>query len=179
MKEFFFYYKKTITTNYINFKGRARRKEYWMFTLVNFLIGYVLLFVDELVGIPSVEELLRIPPVTELAGELVGIFMLEKLLGIPISEELLEEINFGTDVGTSVGIRILSLIYSLAVFIPITALSVRRLHDIGKSGWFYFLNLVPLIGSIILVVWACFKGNEGENKYGPDPKGTLEAEETF
>jgi uncharacterized membrane protein YhaH (DUF805 family) len=62
------------------------------------------------------------------------------------------------------------LIVALAVFVPGLAVSVRRLHDVGKSGWFYFIFLIPLVGAIWLLVLFCTEGNHGENQYGQDPK---------
>ncbi len=62
------------------------------------------------------------------------------------------------------------ILYYLAVFLPALAVLIRRLHDIGKSGWFMFISLVPVIGSIWLVVLLCKDGNAGENKYGANPK---------
>ena len=53
--------------------------------------------------------------------------------------------------------------------IPQLALSSRRLHDTGRSGWWYLLNFVPF-GAIFLIVWWCMKGDKGPNKYGPDPR---------
>lgn len=67
-------------------------------------------------------------------------------------------------------IGILGLIYSLAVLIPGLAVCVRRLHDIGKSGWYYFIGLIPIIGVIILLVWFCTEGEPQSNAWGPDPK---------
>jgi uncharacterized membrane protein YhaH (DUF805 family) len=64
----------------------------------------------------------------------------------------------------------LYLIYMLAVIIPSLAVAVRRLHDVGKSGWFYFIALIPLIGAIWLLVLFFTEGDQGENQYGPDPK---------
>lgn len=61
-------------------------------------------------------------------------------------------------------------LYSLVVMIPSLAVSVRRLHDVGKSGWFLLIALIPLIGAIWLLVLFCTEGNNGENQYGPDPK---------
>lgn len=55
-------------------------------------------------------------------------------------------------------------------FIPGLAVAVRRLHDIGKSGWFYLVVLIPLVGAIWLLVLFCTEGDSGENQYGPDPK---------
>ena len=107
-----------VLKKYAVFQGRARRKEYWMFTLVNFIIACVLSLLTRFIGI------------------------------------------FG----------ILSFVYSLAILIPSIAVCVRRLHDIGKSGWWFLLILIPLVGSIILLVWYCMDSQEGENAYGPCPK---------
>jgi len=61
-------------------------------------------------------------------------------------------------------------IYVLALFIPGLAVGVRRLHDVGKSGWMFFIVLIPLIGPIWLFVLALSDSNPGENKYGANPK---------
>lgn len=58
--------------------------------------------------------------------------------------------------------------YVLAVFVPGIALTVRRLHDIDHSGWWYFLLFVPLIGPIVLLIWLTRDGRPGPNKYGPN-----------
>lgn len=63
--------------------------------------------------------------------------------------------------------------YSLAVFIPGLAVSVRRLHDVGKSGWFFLIILIPLIGAIWLLILYCTDSQPGPNKYGPNPKETV------
>lgn len=62
------------------------------------------------------------------------------------------------------------LIAALAHVIPGLAVSVRRLHDVGKSGWFMLISLVPIIGGIWLLVLACTDGDSSENAYGPSPK---------
>lgn len=59
---------------------------------------------------------------------------------------------------------------ALALFIPSIAVAVRRLHDTGRTGWWYLICLVPLIGGIWLLVLMLLEGQQGENKYGPDPK---------
>ena len=73
-------------------------------------------------------------------------------------------------VATGIDEPILALIGLFVVlsFIPIVALRVRRLHDIGKSGWWIFLGLVPYIGEFILFIFSVM-GSDGENEYGPDP----------
>lgn len=68
------------------------------------------------------------------------------------------------------GTPILSTIYSLAVLVPGLALSVRRLHDINKSGWFLLIALIPIVGAIWLLVLYTTPGTMGDNQYGPDPK---------
>jgi len=65
----------------------------------------------------------------------------------------------------------LSSIYLLAVFLPALAVSVRRLHDSGRSGWWVLIGLVPCVGWIILIVFYVLPGTVGNNKFGADPKG--------
>ena len=60
--------------------------------------------------------------------------------------------------------------YVLLMLVPGLAVAVRRLHDVGKSGWFYLISLIPLIGSIWLLVLFCTDGDSGDNKWGPNPK---------
>jgi len=67
-------------------------------------------------------------------------------------------------------------IYIFAVFIPSIAVVVRRLHDIGKSGWYYFVSLIPFIGGIWLLILLVTEGDKGPNEYGPDPKGANDKE---
>ena len=65
---------------------------------------------------------------------------------------------------------IIYLVYILAVFIPSISVGVRRLHDIGKSGWWLFISFIPLVGVIWFLALMCMDGTHGENKYGLDPK---------
>ena len=62
------------------------------------------------------------------------------------------------------------MIYGLATFIPGLAVTVRRLHDVGKSGWYYLIALIPLVGAILLLVWLFTDSKPGANKWGPNPK---------
>lgn len=64
----------------------------------------------------------------------------------------------------------LYMIYALGVLVPSLAVVVRRLHDVGKSGWFYLIGLIPLIGPIWIFVLLVTEGDTGPNQYGPDPK---------
>ena len=112
---------------YADFRGRARRNEFWMFTLFNALIGFAL----SLVMMPFMASMNFIPVV-----------IIAILLGC----------------------------YSLAVFVPSLAVAVRRLHDIGKSGWYFFIGCIPLVGGIIILVWFFQDSQVGENKWGRNPK---------
>jgi uncharacterized membrane protein YhaH (DUF805 family) len=75
----------------------------------------------------------------------------------------------GTRVGES-GSGWISILYSLAVIIPSLAVSIRRLHDVGKTGWWLLIGLVPLIGAIWLLILYIGDSQMGENQYGPNPK---------
>ncbi|MBB3111176.1 uncharacterized membrane protein YhaH (DUF805 family) [Paenibacillus phyllosphaerae] len=108
-----------VIRNYAGFAGRARRKEFWMFYLVNIIISI-----------------------------LIGVA--EAILGIESS--------------------LLSGLYGLFILLPSLALGARRLHDIGKSGWWLLIGLIPLIGGIVLFVFSIMEGDDDTNKYGQDPK---------
>ena len=58
----------------------------------------------------------------------------------------------------------------LALFIPMLAVQVRRLHDQDKSGWFLLLGVIPYLGGLILLILMCIDGTPGPNRFGPDPK---------
>jgi len=123
------YYLKVLK-QYADFNGRARRKEYWIYNIINSIIGGLLFFLDYLLG---------------------------------------TTIDF-LDLGEGNSLGILYLVYALFVFIPGLAVAVRRLHDVGKSGWMLLIALIPLIGAIWLLVLYLTDSNPGENKYGPNPK---------
>jgi uncharacterized membrane protein YhaH (DUF805 family) len=113
-----------VLKKYVQFSGRARRKEYWMFTLVHVLIMCALYVADGRVGTPGTFGLV--------------------LLG-----------------------------YSLLLLLPSLAVTVRRLHDTGRSGWWLLLYFLPLVGPIALLVFAVQDSEGGSNDYGPNPKGAM------
>ena len=78
--------------------------------------------------------------------------------------EALAGIAPGTDYNVLAGL------YSLAVLLPSIGVVIRRLHDTGRSGWWLFIGLVPLIGAIILLVYMVSDSEAGTNEYGPSPK---------
>lgn len=63
------------------------------------------------------------------------------------------------------------VLYILFIFLPGLAVLVRRLHDVGKSGWFLFISLIPIVGSIWILVLTCTDSIPGKNQYGLNPKG--------
>ena len=69
-------------------------------------------------------------------------------------------------IGTS---PILYVLFELAVVLPGLAVSVRRCHDIDKSGWWILIGIIPIVGGIILLIWFVRRGDHDENRYGPDP----------
>ncbi|MFF5973590.1 DUF805 domain-containing protein [Streptomyces sp. NPDC012769] len=73
-------------------------------------------------------------------------------------------------IDAALGIQLLSLIYVLAVLIPNLAVSVRRLHDTGRSGWWILIGLIPLVGFIVLLVFYASEGEREQNAHGPNPK---------
>ena len=68
------------------------------------------------------------------------------------------------------GIGLFSGLFMLAMFIPSLAVGVRRLHDIGRTGWWILIGLIPFIGWIVLLVFAVQDSQPGTNEYGPNPK---------
>jgi len=131
--QMFDWWKKVFLNQYINFSGRARRKEYWYFTLVNILAMLPLYLI--LMATIAIES-------TVLMYIFATIFF----------------------------------IFGIALIIPSIAVTVRRLHDTNKSGWCYFLSLIPLL-SIVLLAFMVVEGDRSTNRYGKDPKNLYNEEE--
>jgi uncharacterized membrane protein YhaH (DUF805 family) len=70
----------------------------------------------------------------------------------------------------------LSLAFALVLMLPSLALGARRLHDINRTGWWLLLWILPFIGMIIIIIWACRKGDDGENRFGTDPLSVISEE---
>lgn len=115
---------------YAVFSGRARRKEYWTFYLINTAI-------------------------TSLLGVLM-VYLRSKESPPNGADALATVLYYG---------------FILAILLPNIAVTVRRLHDTGRSGWWLLISLVPLIGVIVLVVFLLEDSQPNENQYGPNPKG--------
>ena len=109
---------------YADFSGRARRKEYWIFSLINYIIIFFLYILQ--------------------------IVMIESSLWLIFP--------------------IIFFLYAVSVFLAGLAVNIRRLHDIGKRGWWYLIYLIPIIGAIWLTVLMCLDREPGENQWGENPK---------
>lgn len=109
---------KKVIKNTFNYKGRARRKEYWYYILIASIII------------------------------LIG-FTLDGILDTPDT---------------------LSGLAGFILFFPSLAVTIRRLHDIGRSGWWYLISAIPLIGSLILLFWNCQETSPETNQWGVPAK---------
>jgi uncharacterized membrane protein YhaH (DUF805 family) len=72
-----------------------------------------------------------------------------------------------------IGTGVLYIIAAIALILPAIAVLVRRLHDTDRTGWWFWIQLLPLIGLIVLLVFTLTGGDEGDNKYGPNPYGSV------
>lgn len=125
---------EAVTKKYAQFTGRARRREYWMFTLIYGATNIILTALDNSLGLSTGNTL--------------------------------------NDVGVFSGL------FALAMLIPHLAVSVRRLHDTERSGWWMLLGLIPFLGWIFLIAFMATDGEAGRNKWGPDPKGVTDGTPT-
>ncbi|ORE89690.1 DUF805 domain-containing protein [Aurantimonas sp. 22II-16-19i] len=127
---------------FFDFSGRSRRKEYWLYILVFYVVMFVLAFVDAALG---------------LGG----------------SSQTALDTTDGFSASASAEGGILTGIWAIANIIPLLACAIRRLHDTDRSGWWVLISLIPLIGTIWLIVLMCLDGTSGRNRFGPDPKDRL------
>jgi len=72
-------------------------------------------------------------------------------------------------------VGLLGGLFVLATIVPSIAVAVRRLHDTDRSGWWVLLNLIPIIGGIVLLVFTLLDSQPGANRFGPNPKGVMGA----
>lgn len=107
-----------VLKKYADFSGRARRQEYWMYTLFQIAAIIVVAILDAVIGTAPW----------------------------------------------------LYVLFALGTFLPSLAVAVRRLHDLGKSGWWLLISLVPLVGGIWLLVLLATAGEQQPNQYGQNPK---------
>ena len=70
-----------------------------------------------------------------------------------------------------IGTGILYIIAAVAFILPLLSVQVRRLHDTGRTGWWWWIGIIPIVGTIVLIVFYLLASEEGENQYGPNPQG--------
>ena len=121
---------KAFWSNYRNFKGRARRSEYWFIQL--FLI------------------------VTNLGAAVIDLALMDGDVDRFIANG---------------GGGIVGLIWIIATIVPALAVLIRRLHDTNRSGWWALIGFVPVIGTIVILVFTVSDSDQVENRYGSSPKG--------
>ncbi|MBV7377361.1 DUF805 domain-containing protein [Maritimibacter dapengensis] len=117
---------------------------------------------------PAVETALR-EKYTDFSGRAMRSEFWWFVLFVFIVSAILSLIDTMLFSGVLEDIGPLNAIFSLIMLIPSIAVTARRLHDIGKSGWWQLLFLIPIIGFLIIIWWAATKGDDGPNEYGPDP----------
>ncbi|MEL6375269.1 MAG: DUF805 domain-containing protein [Pseudomonadota bacterium] len=126
------FFTRAMTTFYAKFTGRARRKEYWSFTLF-WILGLIIAMVGGLVidaaagNLPEPGRQAKTAPVATIAA---------------------------------------LVIYYVATFIPGLAITIRRIHDLGLSGWLYLIILIPYLGGLILLVMTVLPTEKVVNKHG-------------
>lgn len=144
---------------YADFSGRSRRKEFWLFQLLNLIV--IAVFFGPIYRV------------------MIGNMMAQATMGQDgtFAGAASSGFQFG-DHPIAVAFGAIGLIWVLFVFIPSLALIVRRLHDRDMSGWWYLgfvvLAMIPLVGlvaSIAFLVVMCLDGTQGTNRFGADPKG--------
>jgi uncharacterized membrane protein YhaH (DUF805 family) len=150
---------------YADFRGRSRRREFWMFQLFNFGVAAALMLPAILIAPSTSSSSLR-------RGE----------------EGLAASASFHSDFsGSPVSLALVTIfgLYWLAILVPSIAVTVRRLHDRNRSGWWYVAAVVPiiipflgLIPALALLVFLLLPGTAGDNRFGADPKDPY-SEEVF
>jgi uncharacterized membrane protein YhaH (DUF805 family) len=121
---------------YASFSGRARRREYWLFSLFVTLVSVVLFQLSA--------------PVGNWADPAMG----------P------DDLSFGNEI-----VALALGLFLLLMLLPSLAVTIRRLHDSNRSGWWWFIGLLPVVGGIVLLIFYLMDGTEGPNRFGADPKG--------
>jgi uncharacterized membrane protein YhaH (DUF805 family) len=132
---------KTCFGKYASFTGRARRSEFWWFFLFWWLGTVIINLIDNAAGL-----------VLNLGTDTI-------------------DTSSGVITFTSGGLGILSTIWGLVLLLPFLSVTVRRLHDTNRSGWWWWIQLIPCVGFIVILVFMLLDSTPGDNRFGPNPKG--------
>lgn len=130
-----------VLRQYVDFQGRARRREFWVFVLVTLIVAVVLQLADVLLGTDGMIGMRD----GARSSVLNGLFV------------------FPTGAG------LISGLYVLATFLPSLAVLVRRLHDRDHTGWWVLILLVPIIGFVVMLLFTISESRREPNRYGADP----------
>jgi len=135
---------KSVFSQYANFSGRARRSEFWFFYLFIIIVNAVFGILFAVTGGASAATTNPDATMTDTSAGLAA--------------------------GAMVVVAIWGLV-GLALVLPSLAVMIRRLHDQDRSGFFWWLSVIPFVGGIIMLVLYAQPGTVGPNRFGPDPKG--------
>lgn len=147
---------KTCFKKYATFKGRARRSEFWWFSVLGWLLSiasYAVVF----------WKMAKLDEVQAQVSEVM--FDEEKLQALTAQAESYDSTFY-------LLIAIIGII-SLLLLLPSLGVAVRRLHDVGKSGWLLIGMIIPVVNIVIcimLLIYYLKDSDRGTNKYGPSPK---------
>jgi uncharacterized membrane protein YhaH (DUF805 family) len=140
----------TCMRKYVNFTGRARRSEYWWFYLAICLIMTPFAIAFLIAFIPAAEDLINLLEDGQT----------------PTAQMFIDNVDWDQLVGPVLLFGGVWLIFVL----PNLAVTARRLHDIGLTGWLMLVSLVPYVGGAALIVMCVIDSQARENRWGPDPK---------
>ena len=127
---------------YASFQGRATRSEFWWFALFIFIVNFVINIIGSVATGASLMATFSPDSLSEFGGGLLG------------------------GVGTII-FMIIGLIVWLYFLCPSIGVTVRRLHDTGRSGWWYWIILVPFVGGLVLFIFMLLGSEPNDNEYGP------------
>jgi uncharacterized membrane protein YhaH (DUF805 family) len=145
---------------YAVFDGRATSREYWKFILINSLIWMALCGLDMMTGFT----------LPDMGFSVTS--LLYNLSGLGDQVNLLSEMYRVADLAPidgSGGSGLFGTLYDWGTIIPVYAITVRRLHDSSRRGWWALLNAIPLLGSLLLLPYMLAASTEGDNEYNLEP----------
>lgn len=145
------------------FEGRTTRSEYWRFTIITMVVGLALSCLDLITGI-------KIPDAGfSITGALYNLSGLSEHFDVLSGAYGIGQPD--TNIGISGGSGLLGSLYGWITLIPVYAITARRLHDTGRTGWWSLLNAIPVLGGLLLLVWMLAAGSPEDNEYSVDLSG--------
>ena len=133
----------TCFKKYATISGRASRAEFWWFQLFLSFISIIVCLIPFVVVLSTISQ---------------------QSQGTPIPDD-----SFITQFSTMIVFMFLMQMVSLALLVPTICVMVRRLHDVGHSGFEIFFGLIPFVGAIYCLVLFLLPSEKGDNQYGPNP----------